>query len=286
MLTSLYSLNRIGSRNEFERFIKSQTNLARKQIEDQFMYHQRLPFTGSGWCGVCQQWTTLEYSAHHSSVSADGALSLACTETSVCRNCRCNSRMRASADFIMNIANRIESPLVYLTEMRTFFFRGMSKLLPAVYGSEYMPDVPFGTLATDGVLSDNIERSSFRDNTFDIVGSFDVFEHIPNPEIGLAEVHRILKSGGTALLTFPFYWTHDQTERRAYVTPDGEIKHLKPPVYHGNPIDSQGSLVFNDIGWDFIERARQLFSTVEVVHYSSFLGWHFGDFRFILLLSK
>jgi SAM-dependent methyltransferase len=48
----------------------------------------------------------------------------------------------------------------------------------------------------------------FRDRTFDIVLSFDVFEHIPDSDAHLAEVRRVLKPGGWYLLQTPNRWTN------------------------------------------------------------------------------
>ena len=41
------------------------------------------------------------------------------------------------------------------------------------------------------------------DNTYDFVVSFQVIEHIQDDELYLREIHRVLKPGGTALLTTP-----------------------------------------------------------------------------------
>jgi SAM-dependent methyltransferase len=41
------------------------------------------------------------------------------------------------------------------------------------------------------------------DNTYDYVVSFQVIEHIQNDALYLKEIHRVLKPGGTALLTTP-----------------------------------------------------------------------------------
>lgn len=44
--------------------------------------------------------------------------------------------------------------------------------------------------------------------TFDVVLSFDVFEHIPDSNAHLAEVRRVLKPGGWYLLQTPNKWTN------------------------------------------------------------------------------
>jgi SAM-dependent methyltransferase len=48
----------------------------------------------------------------------------------------------------------------------------------------------------------------FEDGAFDLVLSFDVFEHIPDSDRHLAEVSRVLKPGGSYLLQTPNKWTN------------------------------------------------------------------------------
>lgn len=49
----------------------------------------------------------------------------------------------------------------------------------------------------------NIPPLPYPDNHFDSVVSFQVIEHIKNDNLFLSEIHRVLKPGGTALLTTP-----------------------------------------------------------------------------------
>ena len=48
----------------------------------------------------------------------------------------------------------------------------------------------------------------FADRTFDIVMSFDVFEHIPDSDAHLREVRRVLRPGGSYLIQTPNKWTN------------------------------------------------------------------------------
>ena len=52
------------------------------------------------------------------------------------------------------------------------------------------------------------ENLNFKNNSFDIALSFDVFEHIPNTNKHLKEVRRVLKSNGHYLLQTPNKWTN------------------------------------------------------------------------------
>ena len=45
--------------------------------------------------------------------------------------------------------------------------------------------------------------TSLNDNSYDFVVSFQVIEHIENDSLYLKEIHRVLKPGGTALITTP-----------------------------------------------------------------------------------
>jgi 2-polyprenyl-3-methyl-5-hydroxy-6-metoxy-1,4-benzoquinol methylase len=45
--------------------------------------------------------------------------------------------------------------------------------------------------------------TGLRDNAYDVVVSFQVIEHIQDDDLFLKEIHRVLKPGGTALLTTP-----------------------------------------------------------------------------------
>ncbi len=48
----------------------------------------------------------------------------------------------------------------------------------------------------------------FSDASFDVVVSFDVFEHIPDSDAHLREVRRVLRPGGVYLLQTPNKWTN------------------------------------------------------------------------------
>jgi SAM-dependent methyltransferase len=80
-------------------------------------------------------------------------------------------------------------------------------------------------------------------------------EHIPDPWQALRECARVLKPGGTLLATLPFHADKDCTVVRARLAGNA-IEHLLPPQYHGNPVSSEGSLVFHDFGWDLLDQAR------------------------------
>jgi SAM-dependent methyltransferase len=57
---------------------------------------------------------------------------------------------------------------------------------------------------------------SFPDNTFDLITSVDVIEHVGDPQRMVEEISRVLKPGGMAFITFPsldFPFTYDPINR-------------------------------------------------------------------------
>lgn len=57
---------------------------------------------------------------------------------------------------------------------------------------------------------------SFADNTFDLLISVDVMEHVGRPQRMTEEISRVLRPGGLAFITFPqvhFPWTYDPVNR-------------------------------------------------------------------------
>lgn len=56
------------------------------------------------------------------------------------------------------------------------------------------------------VFTDLTQRLPFDDVYADTVVSFDVLEHLPEPDFFLGECNRILKAKGVLLITVPFMW--------------------------------------------------------------------------------
>lgn len=116
--------------------------------------------------------------------------------------------------------------------------------------THFFPDTAPGR-QKNGYRCENLEKQTFMDGSFDLVITQDVFEHILNPARAFSEIERTLKPGGCHVFTVPWYYWK-QTLVRA-TQEDGRINHLLSPVYHGNPIDSAGSLVVTEWGDDFVD---------------------------------
>jgi SAM-dependent methyltransferase len=134
-------------------------------------------------------------------------------------------------------------------------------------GSHYWPDLAPGAMR-DGFRCENLEAQTFRDGSFDLVITQDVMEHVFEPALAYREIARTLAPGGRHIFTTPMSRAIPQSVVCARKRSDGSIEHLRPPEYHGNPIDEKGALVTiwygDDLGM-LVERASQLPTTIHLL---------------------
>lgn len=121
--------------------------------------------------------------------------------------------------------------------------------------SHYYDDIPRGEYF-NGFRSEDLTKLTFEDNSFDLIITSDVFEHVFEPALAFKEVARVLKPGGAHVFTMPWYPSIKKSVQRSKFE-NGQIIYLKDPVYHGNPIGNEGSLVTFDWGTDFFSFIHQ-----------------------------
>lgn len=108
-----------------------------------------------------------------------------------------------------------------------------------------------------GVVCQNLEKQSFADETFDLVVTQDVFEHVFHPDQAHREIWRTLKPGGYHIHTAPIYKEIMETRIVATIS-NGVVAHLEEkPEYHGNPVDPNGSLVTVRYGYDVADKIAE-----------------------------
>lgn len=173
-------------------------------------------------------------------------------ESTVCPITQLNTRMRAAYHLLVTLLPRPEACELYLTEQQTPLFELLASQSGRVTGSDYLPGVPLGTRDHRGVRSEDLTALTFADASFDALISLDVLEHVPDYRAALAECARVLRLGGRAIITAPFVWQQDHIVR-ARVTAAGEIEHLLPPDYHGDPIKAGGILCYYHFGWEMLD---------------------------------
>jgi SAM-dependent methyltransferase len=110
-----------------------------------------------------------------------------------------------------------------------------------------------------------LESQTFVDESFDLVITQDVMEHIFNPDKAFSDIARTLKPGGAHIFTVPLVRKEQPSVRNATKDENGNVTILHYPDYHGNPIDSQGSLVTMYWGYDICDYILQhsgLYTTI------------------------
>ncbi|TCJ17956.1 class I SAM-dependent methyltransferase [Parasulfuritortus cantonensis] len=217
--------------------------------------------------------------------SADGKTPV-WRERGVCR-CGLNTRMRATLDWIVTSETLNRTSVVYCSEGKTAFYKALLDFLPLTIGSEYIPNqAPLGSVDRHGLRCESLEQLSFADDSFDLLVSLDVLEHVFDFEAALDNMLRVLKPGGVALVTVPFQFGRERTQRRAEVDAGGRLVHRLPPVYHGDPISGVGALLVYDFGWDLIDYAKAIgFRDVEFLFIWSEAKKYLG-INYILRMRK
>jgi len=134
--------------------------------------------------------------------------------------------------------------------------------------TQFFPMLPPGAIHQSGWRNENLERQTFADQSFDLVITQDVIEHVFNPAQAFAEIARTLKPNGAHIFTVPIVNRQYPSELCAYKTNEGQIVYLREAEYHGNPVDDKGALVVMNWGYDicdFILKTSGLYTTIIII---------------------
>jgi len=126
------------------------------------------------------------------------------------------------------------------------------KKLPNYICSEYFDDVPSGSINKSGIKCEDLQKITFSENTFDLIITQDVLEHVSDPEKAFLEIHRVLKPDGLHIFTIPLHEGR-KTVKRASINNQGNLINIFPEIYHGDPLRKEGALVYTDFGDDIID---------------------------------
>lgn len=167
-----------------------------------------------------------------------------------------NNRMRATFHLFDLEMEPYADSKIYITEQVTPIYTYFTDKFPGTVGSEFLGDrSSFGSVNEDDVRNETLCALSFPDQSFDKVVSLDVLEHIPDYERAFRECARVLKDGGKMMWSVPFIATSRENVVRAKIE-DGEVVHILPPEYHGDPLSTDGVLCFTHFGWQMLDQMR------------------------------
>jgi hypothetical protein len=281
------AVTRVSSQAAYDSF-RAQTapELQRRaDVERRLVPTHGEAFSVTGFCVNCGAQTDLR-------VALDGPKgSLSRTpnwrEHLIC-SCGLNSRTRAALHAVQSLLDVRPDASVYLMEQTTPLFRALAARYPRLVGSEHLGTrVPLGTTLR-GLRNEDATRLTFDDESFDLVLSFEVFEHIPEYQAAFREAARCLVPGGRLVFTAPFVESRSKTLVRAQLAADGTVVHLEPPEYHGDPVNPDGGvLCFQHFGWDMFDRLEDagFASTEALIVWSRYYGY-LGDNQVMFVATK
>jgi SAM-dependent methyltransferase len=211
-----------------------------------------------GYCPVCGYDTLFSYNRH---ISEDGD----------CLRCLSFSRNRAIAVELLRFLDmpgclslpdvaRISPLDIYLMSAWGSVADAL-RPSPCVVLSEYFDDVLPGE-RKNGILCQDVRKLTFPDNTFDIVISECVFEHVPEYRDGFQEVYRVLNPGGAHLFTIP-YDPHVRTTER-YERQGSEWVPILPVELHSDRI--RGTIpAYTTFGYDLPDILAEIGFETQIV---------------------
>jgi len=246
-----------------------------------------------GYCEVCEKVTKFKLRKKKSilaKIKTGEKTGKNLRDSLACEFCLINTRNRFTLGLVKDLAKNSDSVLnVFMYEQVTRPFKIAQNIHNIILaGSEFL-----GYDKKPGQIINNIRHEdamnlSFENNSFDVIVSNDIYEHIPNIERTLSEAYRILKNSGKLLISIPFHIKSMKTTKRATIV-DEKIEHQFPPIYHGNPVaKKEGSLVFYDYGWDFLDLIKTAgFDDVHMLAYYDIFYGHLGNaLQFIFVGQK
>ena len=203
-----------------------------------------------------------------------------------CENCDSDSRQRGTIDALNTFFPDWRNKTIHESSPTNNRIKYMKSLTGGRYSYSYFfNDLPLGSYK-DEARCENLEKLTFEDESINFIITTDVFEHINSPLLAFKEIGRVLKKGGAHIFTVPFYKAI-KTEFRVKER-NGVLHHLKKPIYHGDPISDEGSLVTVDWGYDIGKYIWEScgMETLEYKCYKPFCVNRFDEGQTVLICAK
>ena len=179
------------------------------------------PWSNKGYCNCCDK--SVEFVADDSWYR----------DHYLCSNCKCRPRERALVSvieelypFYQNLDIHESSPI------RQGASAKLKQYCHNYLETQFCSKHPLGEVF-DGFRNENLECQTFPDESFDLVITQDVMEHIPNPGKAFKEIARTLRKGGSHIFTVPLVNKVKETELWATINNCNEVTFLHTPDFHG-----------------------------------------------------
>lgn len=227
----------------------------------------------AGFCDACGGFGPFQFSpiitdklAGEWSLDKKEQRAFSSRESMFCAFCGCSYRLRALAKAIVietskNPKQSLEQ-LIAKTGLQEFSIAEINSAgvlhdilrhSQRLTYSEYCP-------IDESVEHQDLHKLTYKASSFDIVLTSDTFEHVPDYEKALAEIHRVLKEGGKHIFTVPMR-TDKKTKNRTTLH-NSKPKYIEKKSYHGS--GEPDYLVWNEFGGDFVTILEKIGFSVQL----------------------
>jgi SAM-dependent methyltransferase len=195
----------------------------------------------------------------------------------LCSTCRSSLRSQGQADALLRLYSMNgSSSLSALVEEPAFAalriwepglagpLRKHLRRLPGYVQTAYEPDVAGGDYV-DGLRCEDLMALTFPDDSFDLIITSDILEHVRRPYAAFRELHRVLSPGGRHVFSIPLHHPLPSTTVERVDTSGDVDRHLAEPHFHYGPGGST-HLVYNDFGQDLLDRLDRIGFETTVLH--------------------
>ena len=176
-------------------------------------------------------------------------------EGMICGNCSASSRHRAVMYALGSVLKQGQAsvfawPVNKSVRILESSARGSYPVMLAdkydYYATEY--DSAKIAAGTDPRSFADFQSLHYADEMFDVVIASDVFEHVRKDADGYREIFRVLKKGGTFIMTVPYDHNREKTIVRVDTSGEKDV-HLLEPEYHGG---GGHTLTYRNYGRDLL----------------------------------
>lgn len=208
----------------------------------------------------------------------------------ICIYCRSYSRKRhvakainelvSDTSYISQIPDKVNKIYLYNLDVDDAFYKVLYGMDSFVC-SDFLPDTELGTEIKKGVFCQDLEKLTFPNESFDLVITEDVFEHVRNYENGFSEISRVLKKGGYHIFTIPFNF--DKNTIKMVNTLGNEDIPILPPEYHES---KRGKvLTYRTFGLDLYKFLDSIGFKTQV-NFSRYSDHKYGIYDSFVFISK
>jgi SAM-dependent methyltransferase len=234
------------------------------RLNRQNVFLHRQFYRSSFKCCVCEEVGRPYFDMPDRRLREEHGISLL-RETLMCAACRASMRQRTLATVLLSevgekfgvrcdsIAQLSQKVLTGRVLDADSFGPISARLhhMPGYVRSVFKPQAAFGKELEPGLFNINLEAIDFESNSFDLIMTSDVMEHVRNDVAAHREIFRCLRPGGAYIFTVPYIDNMLTTRYLVDTSTDADI-YLCTPHIHEDPLTG-GILAYRIYGRELME---------------------------------